>query len=82
LIDLAKIVWGITGSGDKIDEVYDAMLNLHQKTDIRIKVIISKAGAQVLRWYKLWDRLNESFDNALVETNANVPFIAGPLQIG
>ena len=82
MIDLAKIIWGITGSGDKIDEVYDAMLNLHQKTDIRIKVIVSKAGEQVLRWYKLWDRLNESFDKVLVETNANVPFIAGPLQIG
>ncbi len=82
MIDLAKIVWGITGSGDKIDEVYDAMLNLQQKTDIRIKVIVSKAGEQVLRWYKLWDRLNESFDKVLVETNANVPFIAGPLQIG
>ncbi len=82
MIDLAKIVWGITGSGDKIDEVYDAMLNLHQKTDIRIKVIVSKAGEQVLRLYKLWDRLNESFDNVLVETNANVPFIVGPLQIG
>jgi len=82
LIDLAKIVWGITGSGDKIDEVYDARLNLHQKTDIRIKVIVSKAGEQVLRWYKLWDRLNESFNKVLVETNANVPFIAGPLQIG
>ncbi len=82
MIDLAKIIWGITGSGDKIDEVYDAMLNLHQKTDMRIKVIVSKAGAQVLRWYKLWGRLNESFDKVLVETDANVPFIAGPLQIG
>jgi len=82
LIDLAKIIWGITGSGDKIDEVYDAMFNLHQITDIRIKVIVSKAGAQVLRWYKLWGQLNESFDKVLVETDANVPFIAGPLQIG
>ncbi len=82
MIDLAKIVWGITGSGDKIDEVYDAMLKLHQKTDIRIKVIVSKDGEQVLRWYKLWDRLNESFDKVLVETNVNVPFIDGLLQIG
>ncbi len=79
---MAKIIWGITGSGDKINEVYAAMLDLHQKTDIRIKVIVSIAGEQVLRWYKLWDRLNESFDKVLVETNANVPFIAGPLQIG
>ena len=79
---MAKIIWGITGSGDKIDEVYDAMLGLHQQTDIRIKVIVSKAGEQVLRWYNLWDRLNESFDKVLVEKNANVPFIAGPLQIG
>ena len=82
MIDLAKIVWGITGSGDKIDEVYDVMLNLQRKIDIRIKVIVSKAGEQVLRWYKLWGRLSESFDNVLVETNANMPFIAGPLQIG
>jgi len=82
LIDLAKIVWGITGSGDKIDEVYDAMLNLHRKTDIRIKIIVSKAGEQVLRWYNFWDRPDEPFDKVLMETNANVPFIAGPLQIG
>ena len=82
MIDLAKIVWGITGSGDKIDEVWGAMLDLHQKTDIQIKVIVSKAGEQVLRLYKLWNRLNESFDKVLVETNANVPFVAGPLQIG
>ena len=82
MINLAKIIWGITGSGDKINEVYDAMLDLHQQTGIRIKVIVSKAGEQVLRWYKLWDRLSESFDKVLVETNANMPFLAGPLQIG
>ena len=45
-------------------------------------MIVSKAGEQVFRWYKLWDKLQASFDKVNKETNANVPFIAGPLQIG
>jgi len=79
---LTRIVWGITGSGDRIEEILDNMILLKEEDDLKITVIISKAGEQVLRWYKLWDKLGASFDKVTTETNANVPFIAGPLQIG
>jgi archaeoflavoprotein AfpA len=82
LIALNRIVWGITGSGDRIEEILDNMIELLNDEDLRITVIVSKAGEQVLRWYKLWDKLNASFDKVKKESNANVPFIAGPLQVG
>ncbi|MFW9908259.1 MAG: archaeoflavoprotein AfpA [Candidatus Thorarchaeota archaeon] len=76
------MVWGITGSGDRINEILDTMVQLKEQDGLKISVIVSKAGEQVFRWYKLWDRLKASFEKVLIETNANVPFIAGPLQIG
>ena len=76
------MVWGITGSGDRIDEILETMIGLKKLDGLRISVIASKAGEQVFRWYKLWDSLKASFDRVSTETNANVPFIAGPLQIG
>jgi archaeoflavoprotein AfpA len=82
LIELNRIVWGITGSGDRIEEILDHMIELSKDPTLKITVIVSKAGEQVLRLYKLWDTLNHVFDNVKIETNANVPFIAGPLQIG
>jgi len=82
LIELTRIVWGITGSGDRIEEILDYMIQLKEEEDLKITVIVSKAGEQVLRWYKLWDKLEASFDKVTTETDANVPFIAGPLQIG
>lgn len=82
LIALFRIVWGITGSGDRIEEIIDNMIELLNEADFQITVIVSKAGEQVLRWYKLWEKLNASFNKVKKETNANVPFIAGPLQVG
>ena len=79
---MAHILWGITGSGDRIEEIVEVMVNLHVQKGMNITVVISKAGEQVLRRYKLWDRLHETFSKVKVELNANVPFIAGPLQIG
>jgi archaeoflavoprotein AfpA len=82
LIILSRIVWGITGSGDRIEEIIDNMIELLKDDDLQITVVVSKAAEQVLRWYKLWDKLNASFDKVKKEINANVPFIAGPLQVG
>ena len=48
----------------------------------KITVIISKAGEQVLRWYKVWKPLHKEFEKVTVEKNANTPFAAGPLQVG
>lgn len=82
MIELFRIVWGITGSGDYIEEILANMIELLDEPDIKITVIVSKAGQQVFRWYKLWEKLNSEFDKVKTETNANVPFIAGPLQLG
>ncbi len=79
---MARVLWGITGSGDKIDEILEIMIKLHTVWKVDITVIVSKAGEQVLRMYNLWDRLHEAFSKVKVEINTNVPFIAGPLQIG
>ncbi len=81
-IELARIAWGITGSGDKIEDVLDAMVRLKTDLGARIDVFVSKAGRQVLHWYRLWDRLNTVFDKVKSEVDANVPFIAGSLQVG
>jgi flavoprotein len=58
------------------------MKNLEGNPDHRLTVIVSKAGEQMLRWYGLWDELNESFRKVMNESSSNVPFIAGPLQMG
>lgn len=58
------------------------MKQLEDDPEIRLTVIVSRAGEQMLRLYGLWDELNTSFSKVMKETNANVPFIAGPLQIG
>jgi archaeoflavoprotein AfpA len=79
---MARVCWGITGSGDHVKETIEAMITLQKESDARVDVIVSRAAEQVLRWYKVWDRLNEAFAKVMKETNANVPFVAGPLQIG
>ena len=82
LITVIRIIWGITGSGDRIGEILETMIHLRKLDGLKVSVVVSKAGEQVLRWYNLLERLNKSFDKVLIETNANMPFIAGPLQIG
>ena len=79
---MARIIWGITGSGDRIEEILYNMIELKEEPNLKITVIVSMAGEQVFRRYNLWDRLNSTFKKVKKETNANVPFVAGPLQIG
>ena len=76
-----RIAWGITGSGDLIRETVDILSKMKSEYDIRFDIFVSKAGRQVLNWYKLWEPLNQEF-KVKTEVDANVPFIAGPLQIG
>ena len=78
---MIKILWGITGSGDRINDILEVMMRLQSEGRVKITVIISKAGEQVLRLYKIWDSLHNEFEKITVEKNVNVPFIAGPLQV-
>ena len=78
-----KIAWGITGSGDKIEEIYSIMKKLcEQYPEVEVRVFVSKAGEQVLRWYRLLEKLKTSFHRLQVEINSNAPFLAGEVQLG
>jgi archaeoflavoprotein AfpA len=79
-----KVAWGISGSGDKLAETVDVMIRVKREyaNEVDIRVYLSKAGEQVARWYKLFEKLNESFDKVLIEANSNAPFLAGDLQTG
>lgn len=58
-----KIAWGITGSGDRIEETVEAMIDLQKEYDDRVdvRVFVSKAGEQVIKYYKLFNALEKHF---------------------
>ncbi|HUS78847.1 MAG TPA: archaeoflavoprotein AfpA [Patescibacteria group bacterium] len=77
-----SIAWGITGSGDKLEETVDAMSAVKSAYgEIQIDVYLSKAGEQVVKYYGLEGGL-EAFDKVYHEKDANNPFLAGKLQTG
>ena len=77
-----KIVWGITGAGDYLVESIQAMRDVGENFGAEISVIVSKSGELVLKWYRLWDDLTSDFGKIDVERGPNLPFLAGPLQLG
>jgi len=78
-----RIAWGITGSGDRITETVRTMIDLQKQYDdvADVRVFVSKAGEQVIKYYKLFNDLEKNFDKVWVEINANSPFLAGQLQL-
>lgn len=85
MIDKRKrVVWGITGSGDRIVETVKIMEKIREeyKDDFDIRIYVSKAGDQVLKYYGLFKELEVEFDRTWVEVNANAPFLAGQIQLG
>jgi len=79
---MVKIAWGITGCGDKIEEIVQMMIDLKNKYDFDIDVYASKSAKVVLKWYKLWDLMMDEFYDIRVEVDANAPFLPGKLQTG
>jgi archaeoflavoprotein AfpA len=77
------IAWGITGSGDRIVETVEVMTELQKQYDdvVDVRVFVSKAGEQVIKYYTLFNILEKNFDKVWVEINANSPFLAGQLQV-
>jgi len=73
---------GITGTGYVLQELIDMMVDLQKNHDIDITVILSKEGAAVVKWYKKWLALTEAVKKVKVEKTPNIPFYAGPLQLG
>jgi archaeoflavoprotein AfpA len=78
-----KIAWGITGSGDKIKETIDEMKALKRAyPELKIEVFLSRAGATVVKFYRVEDELRGNFDRVWKEVDANTPFLAARLQLG
>jgi archaeoflavoprotein AfpA len=79
---VVKIVWGITGCGDLLQEVVDELNKLVATNGVEMTTCLSKAGELVVRWYKLAESIKKISNRVLTEEDANTPFIAGPLQLG
>jgi len=77
-----KIAWAITGAGDYLLDTLNVMRELKQELDVSVTVLLSENGEFVVKWYRLWDQLNADFGEVSAERGANVPFVAGPLQLG
>jgi len=72
----------MTGTGYLIQELIELMRDLQKNYEIDITVILSKEGAAVVKWYRNWLALTEVVKKVKVETTPNIPFYAGPLQLG
>ena len=79
-----RVTWGITGSGDRINEVIEVMKQLKEEyqDQVRITVYMSQAGEQVTKFYGLFKGIKDSFEKVRTEVNANVPTLAVQLQSG
>jgi archaeoflavoprotein AfpA len=79
-----KVAWGITGCGDRLPQTIGIMKDMKEQhqNEVDVRVFLSKAGEQVVKWYKLNDRLKQNFEKVWVELNSNSPFLAGDLELG
>ncbi len=77
-----KLLWGITGTGFVLDESIALMEDLQLNYEVDLTVILTKEGAAVVKWYKKWLKLKEVVKKVSIEKTPNIPFYAGPLQIG
>jgi archaeoflavoprotein AfpA len=78
-----KIAWGITGAGEKIEKTYETMIDIQEKyqDQVDIMVFVSIAGQQVLKFYGLYKKIKENFKHVYFEKNSNAPFLAGDVQL-
>ncbi len=79
---MVRIAWGITGCGDKIEEIAALMVELKRKYSLNVDIYTSKNAKLVVKWYKLWDMLEDEFYDIRTEVDSNSPFLVGKLQTG
>jgi len=79
---MLKLLWGMTGTGFVLDESISLMEDLQVNYNVNLTVILSKEGAAVVKWYKKWLKLTETVKKVSIEKTPNIPFYAGPVQIG
>ena len=76
------MIWAITGTGFLLQESIDLMKEIQRDHGVKLTVILSREGAAVVKWYRKWLSLTEVVEKVKVEKTANIPFYAGPLQLG
>ena len=76
------MLWGISGTGFLLQESIDLMKEIQEDYGVKLTVILSKEGAAVVKWYKKWLALTEVVEKVQIEKTPNIPFYAGPLQLG
>lgn len=81
---IKRVAWGITGSGDRLLEVFNVMKEVKKQylNDARITVYLSKAGDLVVKYYRMFKDLQIEFEKIRVEINSNLPTLAVQLQSG
>jgi len=77
-----RIAWGITGAGDLLPETLEVMAGIGARPGLDVTVLVSKNAEVVLKWYRMWGKLRQTFRKVKVEKGPNLPFVAGPLQVG
>ena len=77
-----RIAWGITGCGDYLKESLDLMKDLAREHNLDVRVYLSEAGEMVIKWYRLFNDLKNSFPKTYSEKSPNIPFLVGDLQLG
>jgi len=77
-----SIIWAVTGTGFMLQESINLMKEIQEDFGVKLTVILSKEGAAVVKWYKKWLALTEVVEKVQVEKTPNIPFYAGPLQLG
>ena len=76
------MLWAITGTGFMLQESIDLMNEIQEGYGVKLTVILSKEGAAVVKWYRKWLSLTKVVEKVKVEKTPNIPFYAGPLQLG
>lgn len=78
-----KVAWGISGSGDRLPETIRVMKDVANQLRgrVTIQVYLSKAGFQVIKFYKVETELEDTFGRLHKEINSNSPFLAGAIQL-
>ena len=78
-----RVAWGITGSGDRLPETIRVMKDVANQFHERvlIQLYLSKAGFQVVKYYKAENELQDTFGKLHKEINPNSPFLAGAIQL-
>ena len=77
-----KLLWGITGSGDKVEEIIDLMIKIQNDFELKLTVILSMSAEFVLKFYKLLKKLQTNIEDIKVEKSPNNPFVIGKMQTG